>query len=647
MTSLHRTRCLCLVGLLIGIILAADTSLAQKKRRSRSGNRRATKNFSPRSNSRAPSRNSTKSFSRSPRNNSRKAQRLQNRANRKALKNSSRGRRNNSRKNAQLPNNLSNRRSLSRGSQSTPPNLSQPSTARQPRTDNLGKRSKKTKVRRIPKNFDAGKGNEKFQQLSAEDLPNNSNTRSKNKREAKPNDALGKQGRRKKDRKGKRDRTIEKKNKKERKENSRSRPNKNKQQLNKQGDTKNAIGSVEKQRDAKRKAKELRGSKRNKNKKINGKKANPQLVSLDKKLDDGKLNQVLKTKNARKTELAKQLKMQRKGGDVARKLRLREKVARNGGWRRYRRRNLGVSFTAGAFMFNSGWWPGYYPGSCYYPHWCNWVNWCWNWSWPVNGINCWDPRPVYCRPIFGNPCRTWVAWNHYPVWTPLPHDVCGTWVDVEPVVIETGLDLQLLAVRFVDAGHPEQNFGARYRVYLRNNSDQSMNQPFNVLLVASNDTSPSVDALNAGFQLETIDAGETKAIDIRLPMTEESFSKLHVLVDSHEDIKETEETNNGAILNVVDILPVDPVLFGSEDQQIVTGSVMTLAGEGLGPAPGRVLVHASGLEWEAEIEGWTDLGVQIKLPALPVTDDTPAEIVLFRGDDAATNPLSVTITPAP
>ena len=212
-------------------------------------------------------------------------------------------------------------------------------------------------------------------------------------------------------------------------------------------------------------------------------------------------------------------------------------------------------------------------------------------------------------------------------------------------MIQTGFDLQLLAVRFVDAGHPEQNFGARYRIYLRNNSDQPINQPFNVLLLASDGTSPSADALNAGFQLETIEAGETKAVDIRLPMTEEPFTKLHVLIDSHKNIEEIEETNNGSVLNVADILPVDPVLFGSEDQQVVTGSVMTLAGEGLGPAPGRVLVHAAGLEWEAEIEGWTDLGVQVKLPELPVTDDTPAEIMLIRGDDAATNPLSVTITP--
>ena len=221
----------------------------------------------------------------------------------------------------------------------------------------------------------------------------------------------------------------------------------------------------------------------------------------------------------------------------------------------------------------------------------------------------------------------------------------GTWVDVAPSVIDSGYDLQLLAVRFVDPGHPEEKLGVRYRVFFRNNSDQVIDQSFNVLLLASDSDLPDADAPNAGFQLETIEAGEIKSVDIRLPMIEGSFRKLHVLVDSHKDIAETEEVNNGSILSVEEILPVDPVLFGSENQQVAAGSELTLAGEGLGPAPGRVVVHAAGLEWEAEIEGWTDLGVRVKLPALPIADDTPAEIVLIRGDDAATNPLSVTMIP--
>ena len=54
-------------------------------------------------------------------------------------------------------------------------------------------------------------------------------------------------------------------------------------------------------------------------------------------------------------------------------------------------------------------------------------------------------------------------------------------------------DLQLLAVRFVDPGHPEEKLGPRYRVWFRNNSDRRSTQPFNVMLFAGNDDQLTAD----------------------------------------------------------------------------------------------------------------------------------------------------------
>ena len=76
------------------------------------------------------------------------------------------------------------------------------------------------------------------------------------------------------------------------------------------------------------------------------------------------------------------------------------------------------------------------------------------------------------------------------------------------------------------------------------------------------------------------------------------------------------------------------------------GSLFNIAGEGFGPEPGQVAVYVNGLELQAEIQGWYDLGVRVKLPQLPLTGAAQTEIVVVRGDGAAANPLSVTLTPA-
>ena len=47
--------------------------------------------------------------------------------------------------------------------------------------------------------------------------------------------------------------------------------------------------------------------------------------------------------------------------------------------------------------------------------------------------------------------------------------------------------LQLLAVRFVDPGHPEEKTGPRYRVWFRNNSDLAIDKPFDVKNVYTNE----------------------------------------------------------------------------------------------------------------------------------------------------------------
>jgi hypothetical protein len=298
--------------------------------------------------------------------------------------------------------------------------------------------------------------------------------------------------------------------------------------------------------------------------------------------------------------------------------------------------------------------PTFFAGACWYPSWNPWVA----WSWHYHCRPIWDPRPIWCRPVIYDPYYDWVYWRT-PVWAPLPVAQCGTWVEVaKPVFDVVQNDLQLLAVRFVDPGHPQEKLGPRYRVWFRNNGERPLEQPFNVMLFAGNDDKLSAEMPRSGVRVKAIEMGDTQSVDIRLPIEAATmwrdadgkpapFQVLHVLIDANREIADINPANNGAAIQRDAVLPVDPAAFEVDPSSPQAGGEMTLAGEGLGPQPGQILINIGGRELQAEVIGWYDLGVRFNVPQLDINEPTPAEVLIVRGDGAATNPVKITILPAP
>jgi hypothetical protein len=298
------------------------------------------------------------------------------------------------------------------------------------------------------------------------------------------------------------------------------------------------------------------------------------------------------------------------------------------------------------------WGPAFFAGLCWYPNWTPWVE----WSWYHHCHPLWDPRPIWCRPVLYDPCSPWAYWA-IPAWTPLPVVACGTWVDVKPVLAAVAqVDLELLAVRFVDPGHPEENLGPRYRVWFRNNSNQPVTRPFAVVLMAGSDANLAAGLPQAGVRVTSIEANDVQSVDIRLPikvlaMARDAagkpapFSALHVLVDANRELADTARANNGARLSPAEILPVDPAAFELQPVLAAPGAEVLLAGEGFGPQPGQVLLVVNGKEVEAEILGWYDLGVRFTLPRIVLPGPVDAEVIAVRGDGAASNPLKIRLAP--
>ena len=382
----------------------------------------------------------------------------------------------------------------------------------------------------------------------------------------------------------------------------------------------------------------------------------------------GELEHVTAGETAQKIKLADQYRMSQQG-DVARRLELQKHVGETANFanahhavvpaelalyhEHHPRFYYGLISPAYAHhcVEYHYWGPTFFAGVCWYPQWNPWVE----WSWRHHCNPYWDPRPIWCRPVIHDPCSPWVYWD-VPVWTPLPEVSCGTWVDLRPAVELVTTDLQLLAVRFVDPGHPEEKLGPRYRVWFRNNGNRPITQPFNVVLLAGNDPNPAANMPQAGVRVTAIEAGDVQSVDIRLPVEvyklnpnarddQPPFTVLHVMVDANQELADITRANNGARLNPADVLPVDPAAFELEPTTARSGGEILLAGEGFGPQPGQILLHIGGQEVEAEISGWYDLGVRFTVPKTDIAVPTQAEVIVVRGDGAAANPLRINITP--
>jgi hypothetical protein len=120
-------------------------------------------------------------------------------------------------------------------------------------------------------------------------------------------------------------------------------------------------------------------------------------------------------------------------------------------------------------------------------------------------------------------------------------------------------DLELLGVSLLDGGSDEELIGPKYRVMIRNNGKVAVSDEFTVTLSAANSDQLAEDLPFNSKVIRGIEAGQTLAVDIRLPFeamemnTDKdgdaaAFSHLLVQVDSDNDIEETtKENNDGAV----------------------------------------------------------------------------------------------------
>jgi hypothetical protein len=138
--------------------------------------------------------------------------------------------------------------------------------------------------------------------------------------------------------------------------------------------------------------------------------------------------------------------------------------------------------------------------------------------------------------------------------------------DVKPVTLASAektsegeqssdIDLQVEYIQLVEAGDPQKELGPLYRVWIVNNGGDAVAQPFDVVLVATNEDTPSQESPYAAERISQIAGGQRLSVEIRLPVEvlqlsvdaeglPVPFKNLFAATDVQQELTELNEQNN-------------------------------------------------------------------------------------------------------
>jgi hypothetical protein len=213
--------------------------------------------------------------------------------------------------------------------------------------------------------------------------------------------------------------------------------------------------------------------------------------------------------------------------------------------------------------------------------------------------------------------------------------------------------IELVDVRLIDIGNAAEGQGPRFRVVIKNVMPFPLDKPFEVLASAGISAEASPE-LPTGVQgVEKLGPGEIAPVEVRLPAESMAmaypgreapapFSVLHVLIAGPKNALGSSSITKLASLPLGDVRLTDLVVAAPADGVAAVGMPLELQGEGFGPVVGQVELNVAGLKLNAEVLGWSELGIAVRMPELALTAPTPVQLVVKRVDGKAAQPLTLT-----
>jgi hypothetical protein len=226
----------------------------------------------------------------------------------------------------------------------------------------------------------------------------------------------------------------------------------------------------------------------------------------------------------------------------------------------------------------------------------------------------------------------------------------------QPAQAQGQLNLQLVDVRLVEPGVPDQKLGPRFRLFVKNASPFGIGRPIDLVVAAGIDRKFQQGLPATVERVSGLAPGQVATLEVRLPLEsmamqypgEEKpapFSTLFVMVADQQDLLGNATIKPLAILPRIGIQFVDLALQKPADARVPTGAVVTLAGEGFGIDGGQVVLSLGGAKLVGQVVNWGPTAIQVKLPELALAAPTPAQIIVARADGQSAPAMEMQIMP--
>jgi hypothetical protein len=214
------------------------------------------------------------------------------------------------------------------------------------------------------------------------------------------------------------------------------------------------------------------------------------------------------------------------------------------------------------------------------------------------------------------------------------------------------VDLEVVAIRFVDLGDAEKGTGPRFRLSVRNKGQEPVEAIPVVLMAGIDFQNPDLPTVQAEGSMERLAAGQTADVDVRLPRDAfelesddagepVAFREVVAIADPLEFFEDLQPDDNVLLLSTTEIDAVELKVQGLSAQQLKAGETLVITGEGFGFSQGVVGIVIGNKPYVTEVLSWSSTQITVRVPRFVLVEPLDAQLIVVLADKQAARPHAI------